>query len=258
MTKFLATLTAGVLAWSGLAAQEPDDASGPVVLTIFAHPDDELIIAPSIARAARERQDVRMIFVTSGDRGPGVSGIDPGEGLAGRREDEARCSARALGVDAVSFLGYGDGALALPAHGAGSPAVKLARDLEALIRETEPDIVVTWGPDGGSGHADHRIVGAIVTQVVQSMEVDRPLLLCPGIRTGTLPPVPQMQDWSTVAAELLPIRYEYGETDLAAAGAAAICHQTQFNAADRSRIAGLLHASVWQGAVHYRPAFPAS
>ena len=44
--------------------------------------------------------------------------------------------------------------------GNGAEAVELAHSLR-------PDVVLTWGPEGGYGHQDHRLVGDVVTQVFQ-------------------------------------------------------------------------------------------
>ena len=40
--------------------------------------------------------------------------------------------------------------------------------LEQVIRDVAPDAVLTWGPEGGYGHPDHRLVSAVVTQIVQT------------------------------------------------------------------------------------------
>ncbi len=88
------------------------------------------------------------------------------------------------------------------------------------------------------------------------MDSDRPALLYPGIRKGTLSPIPQMQDWAETDPALLTVAYPYGDADLAAARAAAQCHATQFDAETRARIADLFHATIWDGAVHFRPGLP--
>jgi LmbE family N-acetylglucosaminyl deacetylase len=38
---------------------------------------------------------------------------------------------------------------------------RIAREIERL----RPDVVITWGPDGGTGHPDHRLVSNIATQL---------------------------------------------------------------------------------------------
>ncbi|PIW54774.1 MAG: hypothetical protein COW16_09605 [Sphingomonadales bacterium CG12_big_fil_rev_8_21_14_0_65_65_10] len=238
----------------GMAQQEERD-DPRKVLAIFAHPDDELFVAPALARAAREGDEVTLVLATSGDQGPGVSEFERGDALAAARRDEARCSAEALGLPEPVFLGHGDGTLTATPRTPDSPARRLTADLAAIIAEEQPDIIVTFGPDGGYGHGDHRMVSALVTQVVQAIDDDRPSLFYPGIRKGTLPPLPQMQDWAETAPTLLTVAYRYADEDLAAARAATQCHATQFDVATRAQIADLFHATIWGGAVHFRPAF---
>src|SRR3546814_5556952 len=69
----------------------------PRVLAVFAHPDDEVVVAPLLARMAREGASVSVIYATSGDQGTGVSELEAGDALAALREGEARCAARELG-----------------------------------------------------------------------------------------------------------------------------------------------------------------
>lgn len=241
---------------TAIAAQEMADEKPRKVLAIFAHPDDELFVAPALARAAREGDEVALLLATSGDRGMGVSGLEPGAALAAARRDEARCSSLALGLSDTMVLDHGDGTLGERPRAPNSPARNFARDAAQAIDDFAPDIVVTWGPDGGYGHGDHRMVSALVTQVVQAMEADRPALLYPGIRKGTLPPIPEMRDWAETDPALLSVTYRYDDIDLAAARAAAQCHATQFDDRTRAQIADLFHATIWDGAVHFRPGLP--
>lgn len=243
------------MTFSHSASAEEERSASHEVAVILAHPDDELVMAPAIARAAREGANVTFIYGTSGDQGPGVSGMEKGAALAEVRKGEANCSARALGVQTVLFLDHGDGTLTDRPQDAESPARKLANDLGTILREHPYDVILTWGPDGGYGHGDHRIVSAIVTQLVQVLPAVRTDLFYPGIPTGSLPPIPEMQDWAVTDPSRLPVSYEYGAQDLARARAATQCHATQFSADQRAQLPDLFHATVWQGSVHFRRAF---
>ena len=249
----LAALTAAVTA-TGVSAQEP---APQRVVAIVAHPDDEVFVAPALAKLARDGAELTLVFATDGDQGPGVSGMERGAALAALRQLEARCSAGALGAAATHFFGLGDGTLGLGAHQPGSAALRFEARLEELLAEGDYDLVITWGPDGGYGHADHRMVSAITTEIVQRMGDDRPRLLYPGFRTGTLPPVPELQVWATLDPNLLPVKLSYESADLAATHAALQCHKTQFDVAVRSQLVPLFDQTVWGGAVHLRDAFPA-
>ena len=242
-----------VAALAALPALAQDDGTERT-LAIFAHPDDELFVAPALARAAREGEGFTLVYATSGDQGPGVSNLERGGELAKRREGEALCAAEALGIKSVRFLRLGDGTLGVNAHHPGSSAITLTKELKAMLENEQFSTVVTWGPDGGYGHSDHRMVSVLTTQLVQAMDEDRPTLIFPGIRKGTLPPVPEMQFWAESDPELLDLAPAYDAEDLQAATKAAQCHETQFDAETRAGMMTLFDQSIWQGSVHFRRA----
>ena len=244
-------------AWAltGAQAGAQEQAQEPLQVTVvLAHPDDELFMAPALASLARQGARVQIAYATQGDVGPGVSGHKPGKELGEVRLKEAFCAAEALGAASVASLNRGDGTLGINAHHEGSSAGKLLVDLGVWLAET--DMILTWGPDGGYGHADHRMVSAIVTQIAQARPAaTRPKLLYVGIPSGSLPPVPDMADWATTDPALLTETIAYTPADLAAAKAAAMCHVTQFPEASRQGMMGLFDATMWRGKVHFRPAF---
>ena len=45
---------------------------------------------------------------------------------------------------------------------------QLTARLQEELQRIRPDAVITWGPDGGTGHPDHRLVSSIVTQLVRA------------------------------------------------------------------------------------------
>ncbi|MEO0591008.1 MAG: PIG-L family deacetylase, partial [Pseudomonadota bacterium] len=235
--------------------EAPARSSPPGVLVILAHPDDEITIAPVLTRIARDGGKVTLIFATSGSAGPGISGMAPGEDLARLREDEGRCAAFALGLDEPIFWQLGDGELATLARVPDSAARRALALTSEAIAQTKPDVVMTWGPDGGYGHADHRMISAIVTQVVAGMGTGRPDLLYtafPQLEEGALP---QFESWAGTHPSLLTDRIRYRSEDLAPASAALDCYTSQFPPAARQGLIELLHESVWQGVVHFRLAF---
>jgi hypothetical protein len=54
---------------------------------------------------------------------------------------------------------------------------------------------------------------------------------------------------------LLTETIAYTSADLEVAKVAAACHVTQFDAATRAGMMPLFDATIWQGKVHFRPAF---
>lgn len=240
----------------------------PSVLAILSHPDDEIILAPILARIAREGGNVTLVFATSGDAGPGVSGLPMGKALASAREDEAVCSAFALGVDEPIFWRFGDGTLANEARNTQSTMRDMGERISALIELHEPSVIMTWGPGGGYGHADHRMMSNSVTQVVQALGPERPDLLYaafPAItasgedgddnaRSDTAP-LPGFEGWAQLHPSLITDRIAYEVPDLDATIAAVNCYESQFDATARRMLAGTLHERVWRGKVSFRLAF---
>jgi LmbE family N-acetylglucosaminyl deacetylase len=129
------------------------------VLGVFAHPDDESILAGGVlAAAAAAGADVTVVCATRGESGPIAGGIDvTPETLAGVREAELRAACGELGVGTVECLGLPDGSLE-------DVAEELASEVARLLATLGPDAVVTFGPEGLYWHQDHVAVhGAVAT-----------------------------------------------------------------------------------------------
>lgn len=265
MVAAVAALAMGAAALTGWArAQEvppgpelPEFDEPPSILAILAHPDDEITIAPALSIAARSGGELTLVFATSGDAGPGSSGLEQGEALANLREGEARCAAGALGIDEPEFWRMGDGTLAPMARMPESPARRLAAHIAQTVERVRPDVVMTWGPDGGYGHSDHRMVSAAVTQVLAAMDETRPDLLYSVIPDSPgLAVPPGFSDWALTHPSLVTDRIGYEALDLQAAGEALACYESQFPAEARAALVPMLHREVWRGTVPFRLAFP--
>jgi len=260
----LAALVTGLAAFAGEGAAQEDGehievgtpSDGGTVLVVLAHPDDELVIAPALAMAARRGGQVRILYATSGDAGPGVSDFAMGEALGKVRREEAECAGDALGTE-VSFLeGIGDGTLTERPRADGSPAKRFMDQFRDAFLKIKPDTVITWGPEGGYGHGDHRIVSVLVTEALQTLKApDRPGLLYPILVNAPLPAQLERQGWTTTAPDLASVSVAYDKADLAAADAAAQCHATQFDEATRALLVPGFDAAVWKGEVSFREAF---
>jgi N-acetyl-1-D-myo-inositol-2-amino-2-deoxy-alpha-D-glucopyranoside deacetylase len=174
----------GVAPGHGMA----QNARGPRLVVIFAHPDDENAVGPMLARYAGEGVDVRLVLATNGDRGSGVSKLPPGEALGRARAEEAMCSAERLGINPPILLDLGDGTLAVPAT-----LRRLEAEVARVLKELAPGAVITWGGEGLDGHPDHRIVSAVVTEIVQGWtDRDPPPLYYPGFPRDRAMAVPDI------------------------------------------------------------------
>src|SRR5581483_3868913 len=88
-------------------------ASGPTLLAVFAHPDDEsYLCGGTLARYAAAGVRIVLLCATRGAAGEiADTGLASPETLAGVREAELRAAASLLGVAEVRLLDYPDGAL---------------------------------------------------------------------------------------------------------------------------------------------------
>lgn len=144
-----------------------ENSSSPaVILTVFAHPDDETTMGAVLAKYAEE-SEVYLLIATDGSFGvTDHMGIPAGDSLVKIRQKEAECSCASLGIHPPVFLGLQDG-LGLNGHGnfyEQEPLLK-TRLLEAIER-IQPTTIITFGPDGDTGHPDHRLLGAITTEIL--------------------------------------------------------------------------------------------
>lgn len=122
------------------------------LMAVFAHPDDESLATGSLlARYAAEGVETYLITATRGERGwSGPPDENPGlEALGRMREAELRAAADVLALREVNFLDYLDGDL-----DAADPLEATAQ-IVAHLRRLQPQVVVTFGPDGAYGHPDH-------------------------------------------------------------------------------------------------------
>ncbi len=118
------------------------------VLVVTAHPDDEAFLAAgTIQRIVDAGGRVTLACATRGERGRAWTDLSS-EVLASVREQELRAASQLLGVHHTTVFGLPDGALV-------SHEVELARMVDTLLRAVSPEVVLTFGPDGYTGHADH-------------------------------------------------------------------------------------------------------
>jgi len=244
--------------WMQVAVPPPAERR-PAILAVFAHPDDEEIVGPLLAAYARRGVRVQLAIVTDGEKGVAPhSGLTAGPELARVRAEEARCACRALGIDAPLLLGFKDGELGRIARPPWGPLADVQARLAELLARVRPEAVITFGPEGGYGHPDHRLVGAVVTQLVEAGAEGAPSrLYYPGFPKDRMPTTPLREGdppWSPTDARFLTVRVPYAPADLAATRAALACHKSQFPPEQIGPLAGFLD-QVLGGRVYLRPWF---
>jgi LmbE family N-acetylglucosaminyl deacetylase len=136
------------------------------VLFVGAHPDDEVFAAGGIlAACAQAGQRVGCVIATRGEEGLKDEKRWPYARLGEIRTRETEESLEVLGVSELRWLGYRDGDCAEldPAEAAS----KLWQEIDRF----RPDTILTFGPDGQTGHPDHKTVSLWTMRATKGMKV---------------------------------------------------------------------------------------
>lgn len=132
------------------------------ILYIFAHPDDETFACGgTIAHFASTGKARQILYcATHGEAGK-TGGICAPEELGNIRVLELKKAARILGIDQLIIRDYGDGEL----H--KQPPELLVRDIQDVMEQEKPDLIITFPPSGISGHKDHKVIQQAVLEAVK-------------------------------------------------------------------------------------------
>ena len=220
------------------------------IVAIFAHPDDERVIGPLLSRLAREGRETDLVIATDGSQGVrDFAHIPAGAPLAAARAKEAACAAARLGVKKLHMLGLPDGGLA-----SFEVLGKLRRRLAAIIDSLNPAAIITFGPEGGTGHPDHRLVGDVTSQIIQGdsrySNID---LLYASLPTERLRTAPAAEPTVNGMAEaLLTVRVPFDDRDLTAGREEYACQKSHYTPTEMDAVNRYL-AHAWNGMVWMRP-----
>lgn len=123
-----------------------------MLAAVLAHPDDESrIVGGTLALHASLGDRVALYCATRGEAGDAKLSR---EHVALLRERELEEASRVLGLTTVRLGDFPDGGVAE----ADTEAV--VEEIVAFLRSERPQVVITFGPDGRTGHPDHVAVGA--------------------------------------------------------------------------------------------------
>jgi N-acetyl-1-D-myo-inositol-2-amino-2-deoxy-alpha-D-glucopyranoside deacetylase len=144
----------------------PVPAHVPTLMTVHAHPDDEVIgTGGTMARAVREGRRVVLVTCTRGEMGeivvPELDTEDNHRRLGELRAAELERAMAALGVTEWDNLGYRDSDM-MGRPGNRDPRSFWQADIDEaigrmtwMIRRYRPDVITTYNDYGGYGHPDH-------------------------------------------------------------------------------------------------------
>ncbi|MFE5915058.1 N-acetyl-1-D-myo-inositol-2-amino-2-deoxy-alpha-D-glucopyranoside deacetylase [Streptomyces wedmorensis] len=154
------------------------------LLLVHAHPDDESINnGATMARYAAEGALVTLVTCTLGEEGevipPDLAHLAPDreDRLGPHRVGELAAAMRELGVTDHRFLGgpgrfRDSGMMGVEQNKRDNAFWNTDVDTAApylveVIRETRPQVLVTYDPDGGYGHPDHIQAHRVATRAAE-------------------------------------------------------------------------------------------
>lgn len=235
------------------------------VVAVHAHPDDEVIwTGGTLAKLARNGADVTVITCTTGELGEVIG--DTYQALVGDRLDilggfrlrELAGSLTALGINGPNHIpvllggigAYRDSGME------GSPTTdhphafvrsgeQAVSQLQELLAELRPHLVITYDADGGYGHPDHIRAHEITVEATRRLrEVEPDLYRTAWTKTdpeaisagyAAIVDIPDgwiPADVDSIATAPGPIEVTLSEDDLDAKHAGMRAHATQIWLAD--------------------------
>jgi LmbE family N-acetylglucosaminyl deacetylase len=127
---------------------------------------DSSAAAPAAAASSISPSPAAASAIVSATRGEQGQVRDPTAAtrrtLGAVREGELCAAAAELGVQHVQVLAYADGTL----QHHRSPLGAAVAD---IMRQFDPDTVVTFGADGGYGHPDHLTISGLTTETFRAL-----------------------------------------------------------------------------------------
>jgi LmbE family N-acetylglucosaminyl deacetylase len=132
------------------------------VLIVLSHADDFMSIAPLIPKYAAEGHAVYYLALPGSQDSTEMV-------MGGKKFTQMQCATAALGFrEATAFVDPNEGMrVSEMLRSVGWSA----RHIIEAIDRTKPDVVITWGPDGLTGHPRHIQVANTVTRVFQQQSL---------------------------------------------------------------------------------------
>jgi LmbE family N-acetylglucosaminyl deacetylase len=128
------------------------------LLGIWAHPDDEAYLSAGLmADVVARGGHVTVVVMTDGEQGFAADDPRTLDERSRLRRTEMHEAMAVIGVDDVRFLSVPDGFVARV------DTDLLVTALIEVMAEVRPDLTITFGPDGITGHDDHIAAGHAAT-----------------------------------------------------------------------------------------------
>lgn len=133
------------------------------ILYVFAHPDDETFTCGGMIAHYHTLEKKQTLYcATHGEAGKtGNPPVCSQEDLPAVRRKELDDAISILGIDKLILRDFGDGKL----H--EMPFDKLVEDILGVLEQEKPEVIVTFPPEGISGHRDHQTIQKATLEAVK-------------------------------------------------------------------------------------------
>ena len=135
---------------------------GDRVLVVFAHPDDEITVAGTLAKLNAKNIPTGVVYLTRGEAGP-TGGIVPQEKLGEERAKELRFLKPILGIGYLKIFDYPDSDIK------NVQPDEIKKSILDCIAEFKPTIMIGFDETVGLyGHEDHRLAGLYLHELLEN------------------------------------------------------------------------------------------
>jgi LmbE family N-acetylglucosaminyl deacetylase len=138
---------------------------------VVAHPDDDAYGIAGVVALHADDPRFRFVLVhaTDGELGSIAEGSGATRATLGairREEDDRGWEALGRSPDRHDWFGYPDGGLE------DVPFDELVDRIARIFENERPDVALTFGPDGITGHPDHIVIGRATTEAFRRFAGD--------------------------------------------------------------------------------------
>ncbi len=148
-----------------------------ILFGIFAHPDDEAFgPAGTLLKLKDNGYDIHLILLTDGDAGVNIDDVS---NLAATRLAEWQASAKILGASSTHALHHPDGALeSIDTSELDEKVAQIIAKVLGNTPETSEVSLMTFEPNGLTGHRDHIAVSELTTRMASRFKIRETWYFC--------------------------------------------------------------------------------
>ncbi|MBX2895696.1 MAG: PIG-L family deacetylase [Cyclobacteriaceae bacterium] len=152
-----------------IACQHDAQHQSKTILVVLAHPDDETAFGSALAKHARLGDRVHLILAVDAKFDTRFVNASP-DSVAQAKQRDVVCSCEKLSIEKPIFYSFNSMDRKHGTKDGVRDAVETGNQFREKLKQSivdlEPDLIITFGPDGEYGHPEHIIVSSLVTELL--------------------------------------------------------------------------------------------